>query len=78
MLKCVHRIGIRPNMACSRIYKIGQNLCILFSDLNLSVQNLRGFFFFFSSCSQEEETLSFIKESLEKSDQLTKNMVGMS
>lgn len=77
MLKCVHRISIRPNMACSRVYKIGQNLCVLFSDLNLSVQNLR-VWGFFSYCSQEEETLSFIKESLEKSDQLTKNMVGMS
>ncbi|NXO75731.1 EXOC7 protein, partial [Sitta europaea] len=31
----------------------------------------------FSSYSQEEETLSFIKESLEKSDQLTKNMVSI-
>ncbi|KFP79963.1 Exocyst complex component 7, partial [Acanthisitta chloris] len=31
----------------------------------------------FSSYLQEEETLSFIKESLEKSDQLTKNMVSI-
>lgn len=63
-------------MACSRVYKVGKNLCVLFSDLNHSVQNFR--VFFFTSYSQEEETLSFIKESLEKSDQLTKNMVGMS
>uniref|UniRef100_A0A8D2NBI3 Exocyst complex component 7 n=1 Tax=Zonotrichia albicollis TaxID=44394 RepID=A0A8D2NBI3_ZONAL len=62
-------------MACSRVYKIGQNLCVLFHDLHLSVQNVRGFLF--SSYSQEEETLSFIKESLEKSDQLTKNMVSI-
>lgn len=27
---------------------------------------------------QEQETLSFIRENLEKSDQLTKNMVGRS
>ncbi|XP_028941528.1 exocyst complex component 7, partial [Antrostomus carolinensis] len=31
----------------------------------------------FSSCWQEEETLSFIKESLDKSEQLTKNMVSI-
>lgn len=52
-----------------------KNLHVMFSDLNASASELQTMF---SSCWQEEETLSFIKESLEKSDQLTKNMVRWS
>uniref|UniRef100_A0A8B9F812 Exocyst complex component 7 n=1 Tax=Amazona collaria TaxID=241587 RepID=A0A8B9F812_9PSIT len=54
--------------------RVWTNLHVMLSDLNAWCSELKSIF---SSSWQEELTLSFIKDSLEKSDQLTKNMVAI-